>query len=131
MRAWPIISARTRSLTVAATAHVFGDPDWALQKTAAITLVGTENVTISHNLLTRLDGHGVFIGGYNRGLTIEQNEFRLLGGSAMAAWGDTSTTLSAAKKTEVPWPIGPDGRDGNQPRGVRVLGNIVEGASLI
>eukprot|EP01048_Picozoa_sp_COSAG05_P005360 COSAG05_NODE_316_length_11576_cov_16.975342_3_plen_71_part_00 len=40
-------------------------------------------MTISNNLLTRLDGNGVFIGGYNRGLTIEQNEFRLLGGSAI------------------------------------------------
>jgi hypothetical protein len=122
-------------LTMRDTSYTYFEPhglpsggDWALQKTAAITLVGTENISISNNLLTRLDGNGVFVGGYNRGLTIEENEFSWIGGSAMAAWGDTSTTLSAAKKIEVPWPIGPDGQGGNQPRGVRVLGNIVEGA---
>lgn len=44
----------------------------------------------------------------------------------MAAWGDTSTALSAAKKTSLLWPIGPDGRGGDQPRGVQVIGNIIQ-----
>ncbi len=69
---------------------------------------------------------GIFIGGYNRNVTIERNEFEFIGGSAMAAWGDTSTAISAAKNTTVQWPIGPDGRGGAQPRGVRVLSNIVQ-----
>jgi hypothetical protein len=110
-----------RGLTMRDTSYTYFEPhglpsggDWALQKTAAITLVGTENITIAANVLTRLDGNGVFVGGYNRGLTISQNEFSWIGGSAMAAWGDTSTTLSATKKTQVPWPIGPDGRGSNQ-----------------
>jgi hypothetical protein len=98
----------------------------ALQKTGAITLVGTENVRVADNLMTRLDGTAIFIGSYNRNVTIERNEFSYIGGSAMAAWGDTSTTLSAAKKTSVLWPIGPDGRGGAQPRGVKVLSNIVQ-----
>ena len=45
---------------------------------------------------------------------------------AIAAWGDTSTLLSRVKNISVPWPIGPDGRGGNQPRGMRILDNIVQ-----
>jgi hypothetical protein len=49
----------------------------ALQKTGAITLVGTENVRVADNLMTRLDGTAIFIGSYNRNVTIERNEFSL------------------------------------------------------
>ena len=40
--------------------------DWALAKIAAIMLVGTEKIDIKGNVLTRMDGNAVFIGGYNR-----------------------------------------------------------------
>ena len=92
----------------------------------AIHLVGTENITIEGNLLTRLDGNAIFIGGYNRNLTIASNEFEFIGENAMASWGETSTKLNAAGNKTIPWPIGPDGRDGNQPIGTRVIKNIVK-----
>ena len=98
----------------------------ALAPQGAITLVGTENITIEGNLLTRLDGNAIFIGGYNRNLTVESNEFEFIGENAMASWGETSTKLNAAGTKTVPWPIGPDGRDGNQPIGTRIIGNIVK-----
>ena len=66
-------------------------------------------------VFTRLDGNGVFIGGYNRNLTIRQNDFEFMGASAMAAWGDTSTVLNAAGSKSVPWPIGPDGPSARPP----------------
>jgi hypothetical protein len=56
----------------------------------AITIVGSESVTVDSCLLTRLDGNAIFIGGYNRNLTVNNNEFSFIGDSAMASWGDTS-----------------------------------------
>lgn len=61
--------------------------DWALQKQGAITVVGSENVAIDSCLLTRLDGNAIFIGGYNRNLSITNNEFSFIGDGAMASWG--------------------------------------------
>jgi hypothetical protein len=98
--------------------------DWALQKQGAITMIGTEGVSISNNLFTRLDGNGVFIGGYHRGLALTDNEFVFIGDSAMASWGDTSTNLNANGSVSVPYMVGPDGRGGEQPRGTKVIGNI-------
>ena len=38
---------------------------------------------ISECLLTSLDGNAIFIGGHHKGLTIEHNEFSLIGDSAI------------------------------------------------
>ena len=86
----------------------------------------SQGVTISDCLFTRLDGLGIFVGGYARGLVISGNEFAFLGGSAIAAWGDTSEALNANGTRALPtgYKIGPDGRGGNQPRGTRVVGNL-------
>ena len=43
----------------------------------------------------------------------------------MAAWGDTGHALNANGSRVIPWPLGPDARDGNQPIGTRIIGNIV------
>eukprot|EP01061_Rhynchopus_euleeides_P006089 TRINITY_DN1516_c0_g1_i1.p1 TRINITY_DN1516_c0_g1~~TRINITY_DN1516_c0_g1_i1.p1 ORF type:complete len:336 (+),score=148.72 TRINITY_DN1516_c0_g1_i1:129-1010(+) len=43
----------------------------------------------------------------------------------MAAWGSTGKCLNANCSKSVPYEVGPDGRDGNQPRGTRVVGNLV------
>ena len=81
-------------LVIRDTSYTYFEPhglpsggDWALQKTGAITLVGTQNVTVSNNLLTRCDGNAIFVGGYNRGLTIEANEFEYIGGSSDSCMG--------------------------------------------
>jgi hypothetical protein len=95
-----------------------------------VTLVGTEDVEVASSLFTRLDGNAVFIGGYNRGLTIDSNEFVFIGDTAIAAWGDTSTRLNANGSLSLPYPIGPDGRGGDQPRGTRVTNNLVHEIGL-
>jgi hypothetical protein len=97
----------------------------AIQRTGAITIEGTVNATIDSSLFTRLDGLGVFVGGYNRGLVIRNSTFEWLGGSAMAAWGDTSYAMNANGSRTIPWPRGPDARDGNQPIGTQILGNVI------
>ena len=38
--------------------------DWGLQKQGAITIVGSENVTVDSCFLTRLDGNAIFIGNF-------------------------------------------------------------------
>lgn len=44
----------------------------------------------------------------------------------MASWGDTSAALNENGTVVVPggYPVGPDGRGGNQPRGSLIKGNI-------
>jgi len=126
-----------KGMTLRDTAYSYFDPhglpsggDWALQKQGAITLSGTENIDIDSNLFTRLDGNAIFIGGYNRDMAINNNEFFGIGDSAMAAWGDTSFNLNSNASLTLPYPIGPDGREGNQPRGTLVTNNIVREIGL-
>ena len=84
--------------------------DWGLYRGGAIFVEGAENITIKHNIFTRLDGNGVFVSGYSRHVTISDNEFSWIGCSPMASWGYTNET---------------DGMDGLQPRYTNVLRNYV------
>jgi hypothetical protein len=54
-------------------------PDWGLYRGGAIFVEGAENITIQHNVLTRLDGNGVFVSGYTRHVQISDNEFSWIG----------------------------------------------------
>ena len=47
---------------------------------------------------------GIFVGGFNRKLTIARNEFSFIGDSAMAAWGDTSYAMNGNGSRTIPWP---------------------------
>ena len=47
--------------------------DWALQRSGAILLEGTERVQLTGNLITRVDGNGIFLSNYNRNATIDSN----------------------------------------------------------
>ena len=98
--------------------------DWALQPSGAVTLRNTENVTLEGNQWTRLDGNGLFAGGYHRGLVIRSNDFSWIGGSAMALWGESSECLDDACTKKAGAPVGPDARGGAQPRGTVVEANV-------
>jgi len=131
-RTAPITNVSIRGITIRDTAYTYLDDhgapsggDWAIQRSGAITMAGTEGAVVDSSLFTRLDGLGVFIWGYNRNLTISNSTFEWIGGSAMAAWGDTGYALNANSTRTIPWPRGPDARDGNQPIGTRIVGNIV------
>ena len=126
-----------KGLTLRDTKYAYFEPhglpsggDWGLQKTGAVTLVGTEDVEVSSSLFTRLDGTGVFIGSYNRRLSVDSNEFVFIGDSAIAAWGDTSRGLNANGSLSLGYPVGPDGRGGDQPRGTRITNNLVREIGL-
>ena len=132
-KAFPAQHVAIRGVTLRDTAYTYLDPhglpsggDWALQKQGAVTLVGTKSISIEDCLLTRLDGNAIFIGGYNRNMSIARNVFSYIGDSAMAAWGDTSANLNGNGTLTVPggYKVGPDGRGGEQPRGTVVRSNI-------
>ena len=99
--------------------------DWALQRSGAVLLEGTEGAEVDSCLVTRVDGNGIFLSDYNRGAKIHNNELSWIGDSAMAAWGSTGYCLNADCSKKIPYPVGPDGRGGNQPRGTRVTNNLV------
>eukprot|EP00039_Didymoeca_costata_P002357 m.59603 g.59603 ORF g.59603 m.59603 type:complete len:982 (-) comp11259_c0_seq3:95-3040(-) len=99
--------------------------DWALQRSGAITIEGAEDITIDQNQLTRVDGNGIFLGGYTRGVNITRNDLNWIGDSAMAAFGWTTECLNANCSIKLPAKVGPDGRGGEQPRNTLVAGNLV------
>jgi len=99
--------------------------DWALQRSGAVYIEAAEGVDVSGNVLVRLDGNAVSINGYVRNLTVSENDFSWIGDSAMAAWGHTSECLNANCSKKLPAKVGPDGRGGEQPRGVVVSSNLV------
>ena len=109
-------------------ADIHGMPsggDWALQRSGAILMEGTERTTVDNNLITRVDGNGVFVSNYNRNVTVSNNEMSWIGDSAMAAWGSTGNCLNENCSITIPYGVGPDGRGGNQPRNTRIVGNLV------
>jgi len=111
-------------ITFRDTALTYMDPhgtpsggDWAVTRAGALYFENTENVLISKNLFTTLDGHGVFLSGYARGAVIDQNEFVNIGETAINQWGYTDGSPIKG--------MGWDARGGNQPRGTRVTYNLV------
>jgi hypothetical protein len=84
--------------------------DWALHRSGAIFLQGTENATVKAGTFKRLDGNAIMLNGYNRDATISQNEFVYIGDNVIAGWGETKE-----------W----DGRNGDQPRNTLVSENFI------
>jgi len=116
-KAMPVRNVTVQGITFRDAADItmrpWGVPsggDWGLYRGGAIFIEGAEDITIQHNLLTRLDGNGIFVSGYTRRVTIADNEMSWIGDSPMAAWGYTNEN---------------DGMDGLQPRETSVLRNYV------
>ena len=57
----------------------------------------------------RIDGNGILVSGFNRNAQIYSNEFNFIGDTAIGLWGYTN---------------GFDGRNKEQPRGTKIVGNI-------
>lgn len=99
--------------------------DWAIQRTGAIVLEGSEGFVLDSCFVTRIDGNGVFLNGYNRNASIRNNEFGWVGASAIASWGYTGTCLNENCSLTVPYGVGPDAREYNLPRYTSIEGNLV------
>jgi hypothetical protein len=90
--------------------------DWSINRFAAVTVSGAEDVAISGCIFSRLDNAGVFLGGYTRNVVIADNEFAWLGESAVVSLGET-------EGAPIPgW--GVNGTAGNQPRGTKLWHNF-------
>ena len=123
-----------RNVTVAGitfrdTAYTYMDPhgmpsggDWCLQRSAALVLNGTEDVTLRNLTLTRVDGNGVFLDAYNRRAAVLDSEFRWVGDTAIALWGRTEALPGGDPQ---PAGTGINGTGGNQPRFTTISGNII------
>lgn len=92
----PVVDVLLQGLTLTGTATTYLEPhglpsdgggDWALARTAAVNLEGTEHVNIEHCLFERIDGNGVLISGYNRNATLRANEFHWVGENGVVSWG--------------------------------------------
>ena len=100
--------------------------DWARQRQGAITTNYVENLIISNNLFTRLDGNSISINRYARNVSINNNEIVWNGDSAITLWGDTiGTTDSTFIENDYLTQMGYDGTTGNQPRGIIVRHNFI------
>ena len=84
--------------------------DWAVHREAALVVEGIEGVNISNCLFYSPGGNGLLLNNYVRGAVIEGNEFVWVGNNAIVAVGSAQLM---------------DGTDGNQPRGTKVIGNLV------
>lgn len=106
------------------TAYTYLDPhgmpsggDWALERTGAVFVQRSEGFTIEGCIFTRVDGNAVMISAYNRGLQIVNSEFAWIGDNTIAQWGNTAGSPV--------YGMGPDGTNGDQPRGSIIKGNWV------
>jgi hypothetical protein len=105
--------------------------DWGLVHTGAVIATGTEAFTMQGCLITRADGQGLLLEGYHRGARILENHFDWIGSHALVSWGKTSPCLNENCSRKVPnGGDGPDGRNGEQPRGTLVQGNIVHDTGI-
>jgi len=128
----PVRNLSLRGLQFTASAHTYMMPhavpsagDWALTRSAAVFLQGTELAAVSNCTFERLDGHALMVSGYNRNTTIADSDFAFIGGSAMVLWGYTNETSGIGHPA-----AGIDGTDGNHPQYTSVLRNLAREVGL-
>jgi hypothetical protein len=90
--------------------------DWGLRPAGAVNIWDCERVTVSDALFTRTDGNAIFLGAYNRNISVLDTEFVWIGMSAVASLGLTDFD---------------DGTAGTQPWGTLMSGLFVHELGLV
>lgn len=72
--------------------------DWALQRSGAIFLDGTEDITIKNVTMERNDGNAIMISGHNVHTTVTECNIRWTGDTAIAMWGRTDELSSGGMR---------------------------------
>ena len=101
----PVRDVTLRGFEMTATRYTYMDPhgipsagDFAVvRQSGAVYLEGTEHVTIQNCNLTRLDGNGIVVSGYNRGAYIAHNSISWIGDNGIVVWGRTNETARQKK----------------------------------
>lgn len=84
--------------------------DWAIHRNGAVFVEGLDGFTIQQCLFDSPGGNGLVLSNYIRNAIIEANEFRYSGDSSIIVVGSSQLI---------------DGTDGNQPRGTKVISNLI------
>ena len=70
--------------------------DYAVHRAGAVTLVGTENVTVDHNLFDAMGGNCVWLHAYNRKALVAGNEMRNIGENGVGPSSPFRVSASAS-----------------------------------
>ena len=89
--------------------------DWSIHRNGALFIEGAENVVVDNCLFINIGGNALFLSKYIRNAIVSNNEFLWIGDTAIAAIGSSKLI---------------DGTDGNQPRGTKILNNLVHEVGL-
>ena len=84
--------------------------DWSIHRGGTVFVEGVDGFTMQKCRFHSPGGNALFLSNYIRNAIIESNEFIYTGDSAVAAVGSVNLI---------------DGTSGNQPRGTKILGNLV------
>ena len=113
----PVMNITIANLTLAHTAATYlssyevpSGGDWSVHRGAAVFIEGAKHFLVQNCLFDSPGSNGLFLSNYVRDAVIEGNEFVWVGDNAIVAVGSANLI---------------DGTDGNQPRGTKVLGNLV------
>lgn len=113
----PVQNITIANLTFAHTATTFlkhyevpSGGDWAIHRGGAVFVEGVDGFLLQNCLFDAPGGNGLFLSNYIRNAIVDSNEFVYCGDSAIAVVGSTKLI---------------DGTDGNQPRGTKIIGNLI------
>ena len=84
--------------------------DWSIHRGGAVFVEGIDGFTLQKCRFDAPGGNALFLSNYVRNAVIQDNEFKYTGDSAIAAVGSVNII---------------DGTDGNQPRGTKIIYNLV------
>ena len=84
--------------------------DWSIHRGGAVFVEGADSFNIQKCRFDSPGGNALFLSNYVRNAVIEDNEFKYTGDSAIAAVGSVDLI---------------DGTNGNQPRGTKIIGNLI------
>lgn len=84
--------------------------DWSIHRDGTLFIESARNVMVDSCLFSNIGGNALFLSNFIRNATISNNEFVWIGDSAISAIGSSELI---------------DGTNGNQPRGTRILSNLV------
>ena len=129
----PAVNISFKGIGFKDTRYTYLDPhempsggDWALQRSGALFMEGTEGTLVDACTFSRLDGNAITVSGYNRHVTISRNEIVWTGDNAIALWGKTTIPAADCPECASRAPgFGFDGTAGTQPRFTNVVNNLI------